>query len=445
MKHPAEFLLEKAKALGAGMAEVVMAESASLTMRRRLKKSETIERAEEKELGLRVFISVKHGYAQAMAATNDLSEKSLSQLAERVVDMAKIAPADPFTGLADKTLWGKEVAVPGLFDPTPLSEKTLEHWTAQAEDSALGTKGITNSEGAEARSAHYRFSLFTSTGFTGSYQSSSHSLSISVIAGEGTEMETDYDYAVAREVSRMRNPAELGLKAAERAIKKLKPRKIASCQIPLVFDNRVSRSLLGSLSSAINGAQVARKTTFLIDALGTKLFNKHVQVIDDPLLPYGLASRPFDDEGVRGNKRHMIENGMLTGWFLDCRSAKQLGLKTTGSASRSVQSNPHPAPSNFYMENGSVSVAEMIADIKQGLFITDAFGMGVNLVTGDYSQGASGFWIENGTLTYPVSEITIAGHLKDMFLNLMPANDLAMEYSINAPTVRIDGMTVAGK
>ena len=258
-------------------------------------------------------------------------------------------------------------------------------------------------------------------------------------------MERDYDYTTSRFFSDIRPAKQVGLKAAELVLKKLGARKIKTAKMPVVFDCRESGSLLRQLSSAINGAAVARKTSFLKDSMGKQIFKNDVTVIDNPLRIRGLASRPFDGEGVITKQQDIIRNGVLQSWLLDVRSANQLGLQTTGHAVRGFSGPPSPANTNFYMEAGSISPEELIADIKSGVYITETFGMGINLVTGDYSQGAAGFYIENGKLTFPVNEITIAGNLSEMFMGLTPANDLKFEYGINCPTVLIESMTVAGE
>jgi len=286
--------------------------------------------------------------------------------------------------------------------------------------------------------------LVTSHGFRGAYVGSRHSLSAMAIAGEGTGMERDYDFTSALHASDLEDPARIGRNAGERAVKRLNPRKVETRRVPVVYDPRVAGSLVGHLASAINGASIARKTSFLKDRMGEQLFPKGIRIIDDPLRKRGLRSHPFDGEGVGGRPLAVIEDGVLKSWFLDSATARELSLVTTGHASRGVSSSPSPSPTNLHLEAGRASPNELIAAIKDGFYVTDLIGMGANLVTGDYSRGASGLWIENGTLTYPVSEVTIAGHLKDIFAALEPANDLTFKYGTNAPTVRVEGLTVAG-
>jgi PmbA protein len=306
-------------------------------------------------------------------------------------------------------------------------------------------KGVTKSGGASASSGIGGMVLVTSTGFHGSYLRSSQSISMTAISGEGTGMERDYDYTAAPHAADLDPAAQVGRKAGERAVARHNPRKVETCQVPVVYDPRVSGSLVGHLVSAVNGSSVARKTSFLKDKLGAQLFANTIRIIDDPLRPRGLRSQPFDAEGVSVKKLAIINEGVLTSWLLDCATARELGLATTGHAHRGVSSSPGPGPYNLHLEAGAATPSELISDIAQGFYVTDLIGSGVNGVTGDYSRGASGFWIENGKITYPVSEVTIAGHLLDMFKSLVPANDLEFRYGINAPTVRIEGLTLGGR
>jgi PmbA protein len=287
--------------------------------------------------------------------------------------------------------------------------------------------------------------LVTSTGFHGSYLRSSQGISMTAISGEGTGMERDYDYTSAPHATDLEKPEHVGRKAGERTVARANPRKVETCKVPVVFDPRVSNSLVGHLVSAVNGASIARKTSFLRDKLGAQLFAKNIRIIDDPLRKRGLRSQSFDAEGVAVNKLAIVDGGVLTTWLLDSATARELGLKTTGHAHRGVSSSPSPGPYNLHLEAGEATPAELIADIKQGFYVTDLIGSGVNGVTGDYSRGASGFWIENGEMTYPVSEVTIAGHLLEMFKSMAVANDLVFRYGVNAPTVRIEGLTLGGR
>lgn len=436
--------IEQAKKQGADAADAVLFVSENTSCRSRMGKPETIERAENKDLGLRVLVKGKKGMKSAIVSSNDFSPETLNELVSRAVAMAKIAPEDAHTALADESLLAKKIPALELADDTLPDEKTLRRAAGEAEEAALKVKGVTNSEGADATASASEVFLATSHGFQGHYRTTSYSVSASIIAGKDTEMETDFDYSVARRHADLKSAAMVGKSAAERAVAKLNPRKAKTCQVPVVFEPRVARGLLGSFAGAINGAQVARGTSFLKDKLNTQVFAKGVQVLDDPLIKRGVSSHPFDAEGVSCRKLAVVEDGVLTTWILDTRSARQLKMHTTGHATRGTSSPPRPSTTNFYMAAGKISPEALMADIKDGFYVTEAFGMGVNDVTGDYSQGAAGFWIENGKLTYAVSGITIAGNMKDMFLNVTPASDLEMQYGTNAPTLRIEGMTIAG-
>jgi PmbA protein len=308
----------------------------------------------------------------------------------------------------------------------------------------MAVAGVTNSEGGGASFSRSAVALATSTGFYGRYAATNHSLGVAVLAGEGTGMERDYDHASARHAGDLRKPAEIGRTAGEKAVKRLNPRSMKSQSVPVVFHPDEAAGLLGHFAGAISGSAIARGVSFLKDRMGEQVFAHRIQVIDDPHRVRGLRSKPFDGEGVANARRALIEDGKLTSWMLDCASAKQLGLATTGHASRGTGGPPSPSSTNLYLQAGTVPVKALIADIKQGFYVTELMGMGVNGVTGDYSRGASGFWIENGEIAFPVSEVTIAGNLKDMFARLTPADDLEFRHGVNAPTVRIEGMTLAG-
>lgn len=448
MAHPEQFLdrledlIGKARAAGADAADAVLISSASLSVARRLGNPERLERSESSDVGLRVFI----GRRQAIVSSSDLSAQGLAALPERAVAMARSVPEDPFCGLADPDLLLRG-AVPDLdmCDEAEPGTEALFELTARAEEAAMAVPGVTNSEGAEAGWSLASVALAASNGIARQYRRSGFSLSASVLAGEGTAMQRDYDYSSAVHLADLRAAEDIGQSAGERAVRRLGPRRVASTQVPVIFDPRVSSSLLGHLAGAINGAAVARGTSFLKDKLGKRIFADGIVIVDDPLRRRGLRSKPFDAEGVATTRRQVIDDGQLTTWILDLRSARQLGLATTGHASRGPSSPPSPSPSNFYLEAGAVSPAELMADIRSGLYITELIGMGVNGVTGDYSRGASGFWIENGELTYPVSEITVAGNLNTMFAAMTAADDLVFRYGTDAPTVRIEGMTLAGQ
>ena len=433
-------LIQRARKAGADQADALLYQGISISHAQRLGKIEKLERSEGYDLGLRVLI----GKRQAIVSSNDQTAPALAALVERAIAMAKVVPEDEFIGLAEPGEIARNWPTLDQLDPVePPTERLIELAKA-AEEAARSVAGITNSEGAEASWGTSRIALAASNGFRGGYAGSSHGVSVSVVAGTGDAMERDYDYSSAVYGEDLEDPSAVGQRAGEKAVKRLGGRKPTTCRVPVVYDPRISSGLLGHLAGAISGPSVARKTSFLKDKLGQRIFAAGVTVTDDPHRPRGFRSKPFDGEGLPNARRAFIDDGVLTSWVLDLRSARQLGLRSTGHASRGTSGPPGPATTNLYMEPGTLSPQELIADIKSGLYVTELIGMGVNGVTGDYSRGASGFWIENGEIAYPVNEITIAGNLKDMFLNLTPANDLVFRSSINAPTIRVEGLTIAG-
>ncbi|HEX2116653.1 MAG TPA: metallopeptidase TldD-related protein [Alphaproteobacteria bacterium] len=433
-------LIGRARRAGADAADAVMVEGTSISHARRLGKLEKLERSEGQDLGLRVFV----GKRQAIVSSSDRSLKAVEELVPRAVAMAKAAPEDPFCGIADPAELAKNLLDLDLIDPVEPSAETLVERARGCEETAMAVPGITNSEGAEAGWGRTRVALAASNGFVASYARSSHSVSVAVLAGTGTSMERDYDYSSTLHGSDLESPETVGRRAAERTLRRLNPRKIATCKCPIVYDRRVSGGLLRHLAGAINGAAIARGTSFLKSKMGQLLFPEAITIIDDPFRKRGLSSKPVDGEGIAPMRRAIIDNGVLTTWLLDLRSARQLNLKSTGHASRGTTSPPGPSATNLYMENGKISRDALIGSINDGIYVTEFIGMGVNNVTGDYSRGAAGFRIENGKLTYPVSEITVAGNLLEMFQRITAADDLEFRYGVDAPTVMIDAMTVAG-
>ena len=436
----AERLVKAARTAGADAADAVAMRSVSLGVEVRDGAVEESERAEGNDMGLRVLV----GRRQAVVSTNDISGDGIAALAERAVAMARVAPEDKFAGLADADLLARDFPDLDLLDPALPDVAALELMARRAEQAGLAVEGVTKSGGASASAGIGGMVLMTSHGFSGAYLGSRHGVSMTAIAGEGTAMERDYDYSSALHSSDLDDPEKIGRTAGQRAVERLNPRKPSTRKVPVVFDRRISSSLVGHLASAINGSAIARKTSFLKDKLGEPLFAANINVIDDPLRRRGLRSQPFDAEGVAGRRRALIESGVLTTWLLDCSTARELGLKTTGHAHRGASSTPSPGPTNLHLEPGTTSPAELIKDIADGFYVTDLIGSGASIVTGDYSRGAAGFWIENGERSYPVSEVTIAGHMLDMFRTLQPANDLEFRYGTNAPTLRVEGLTVAG-
>ena len=434
-------IVARASKAGADAADAVIAADASLSVSVRMGALEDVERSESEELGLRVFV----GTRSASVSTSDLASDALDILVERAIAMAREAPEDEYAGLApDAMLLRAQAPDLDLDDGAEASPQALRDMALAAEDAARAVPGVTNSEGGSASATRAVSALATSHGFTGGYAITSHSLSASVLAGAGSGMERDYAYHSARHAAMLDGAEAIGREAGERAVARLNPAKVPSGAMPVILDPRVSSGMLGHLIGAISGASIARKTSFLQDALGTRIFAEGIRITDDPLRARGLRSRPFDGEGLPVAARDLVEDGVLLTWLLESASARQLGLTPTGHASRGIAGAPGVSPGNLYMAAGSISPADMIRETGNGLYLTGLIGQGVNGVTGDYSRGATGFLIENGEITTPVSEITIAGNLKEMFLALTPADDLTFRYGINAPTLRIDGMTVAG-
>ena len=437
----AERLVEAARRAGADAADAVAVRGVSQGVEVRDGRVEESERSEGDDVGLRVLV----GQRQAVVSTNDVSGDGIARLAERAVAMARVAPDDKYVGLADPALLARDFPELDLLDPNLPSVAELERRAKEAEAAGLAVKGVTKSGGASASAGIGGMVLVTSAGFHGSYLRSSQGISMTAISGEGTGMERDYDYTSAPHAADLEAPQQVGRTAGERTVARANPRKVETCTVPVIYDPRVSGSLVGHLVGAINGASIARKTSFLKDKLGAQLFAKSIRIIDDPLRKRGLRSQSFDAEGVKVQKVALVDDGVLTTWLLDSATARELGLKTTGHAHRGVSSPPSPGPYNLHLEAGEVTPEALIGDIKQGFYVTDLIGSGVNGVTGDYSRGASGFWIENGKITYPVSEVTIAGHLLEMFKSMTAANDLEFRYGVNAPTLRIEGLTLGGR
>jgi PmbA protein len=432
-------LIAKARAAGADAADAVLVGGTSLSVQRRLGKTEHLERSEARDLGLRVFV----GRRSAIVSSTAVDPAGFAALAERAVAMAKVVPEDPYSGLADEARY-VDAAPLDLYDGAEPTAEELIARAAAAEDAALAVPGVTNSEGAEAGFGLAEIVLVTSAGFAGQLRRSSHSISVTALAGAGTGMQRDYDYSSAVHLSDLEDAAGLGHAAGEKAVTRLNPTRPKTARLPVVFDPRVASSLLGHLAGAINGASVARGTTFLRDKLGQRLFAPGIDIVDDPLRVRGLRSRTFDGEGVPTCEQVLVQDGVLTTWLLDTRSARQLGLKTTGHAQRGTGGPPGPGTSNLFLRPGALTPAELMSDIREGVYLTELIGMGVNGITGDYSRGAAGFMIRNGALAEPVAEITVAGHLLEMFAHLIPANDLRFRRGTDAPTIRIEGMTLAG-
>ncbi len=433
----ASSLVEAARKAGADAADAVVVSARSTSVSVRLGKVEGNESSESDEFSLRVFVGKR---IASVAANIGADPKTL---VERAVAMAKVSPEDPFEGLADPALLAKNIKDLDQYDDTIIDTERLRLDALEAEEAALAVKGVTNSSGAGASFGMGGMVLVTSGGFAGSYAATRFGRSVSAIAGEGTAMERDYDYTSRLHFSDLLSSAEIGESAGERAVRRLNSRKMRTGPVNVIFDPRVARGIAGHLAAAINGGSVARKTSFLRNSMGEQILAKGIRVTDDPLRIRGSSSRPFDAEGIEGQPLDMVEDGVLQHWSLSGPVARELGLKSNGRGVRSG-STIGCASTNFAIEPGSVSPQDLIASLGDGFYVTEVFGQGVNMITGEYSRGASGFWIEKGKISFPVSEVTIAGNLKDMFKQMIPANDIERHYGVAAPTLLIEGMTLAG-
>lgn len=436
----AESLVERGRAAGATAADALYVGERSSGVQVRLGETESVSRSEGEQIGLRLFV----GQQSATVASSDLSDEALGTLVERCLAMAQEAPEDPYAGLAPVKLLERGEA-PFLDaddgrepDPGELRERALE-----AENAALAVEGVTNSSGVGASTSASSIALATSAGFSGAYRSSGHSCTAVAVAGEGAAMQRDYAGHSARHLEDLESAAEIGRKAGERAVARLNPARPKPGKYPVIFDPRVSLTLLGHFSGAISGSAIARKTSFLQDKLGDRLFAPDISIVDDPLRARGLRSRPFDGEGVRVSRRDLVSGGVLHSWIAESASARQLGIDPTGHAARGVGGAPSAAPSNLYLAAGTRSREELLAAHPEAVLIIELIGQGVNGVTGDYSRGAVGFMVRGGEIAEPVAEITIASNLIDMFATLESGSDLEFRRGIDAPTVLIPEMTVA--
>ena len=433
-------LVAAARTAGADAAEAVYGCDASSQVSVRLGALEDVERSESEHVSLRVFV----GQRSASVSSSDMASEILASLVDRAIAMAREAPDDAYAGLApeDRLMRGA-VADLDIADEDEPSPAALRERALEAEEAARAVQGVTNSEGAGAGHGRSQVALVTSHGFAGGYAGTSHSTWASVLAGAGETMQRDYASHSVRHLADLEAADTIGLRAGDRAVARLNPQRVDSGQMPVVFDPRVGSSLIGHLVGAITGPSITRRSSFLLERLGQRILPEGITIIDDPRRRRGLRSRPFDGEGLPTAQCNLIDRGMLTGWLLDSASARQLGLEPTGHATRGGGS-PGAGTTNVHLLPGAASVSDLMGDIARGLYVTELIGHGVNTVTGDYSRGAAGFLIENGSKGPAVAEITIAGNLIDMFARLVAADDLEFRYGINVPTLRIDGMTIAG-
>ncbi len=436
----AESLVARGIAAGATAADALYAASRSSNVEVRLGELEDISRAEGEQMGLRLFV----GQRSATVASSDFSDEALRALVERCFAMAKEAPEDPYAGLAPtELLLGGELPLLEADDGQEPDPEALRARAFEAEVAARAVPGVTNSNGGGASASASTIALATSGGFSGAYRTSAHSCSASVIAGEGVTMQRDHASHCTHYLEDLEDAETIGRLAGDRAVAKLNPSRPKAGRYPVIFDPRVSSTLLGHFCGAITGSAIARKTSFLQDKLGQAIFSSGVTIVDDPLRRRGLRSRPFDGEGVRVSRQEPISGGVLRQWIADSASARQLAIAPTGHAARGVGGAPGASPSNLFMERGSLTREKLLASVGEAVLVTELIGQGVNGVTGDYSRGASGFMVRGGEIAEAIAEITIAGNLIEMFASLEPASDLEFRRGIDAPTILIPEMTIA--
>jgi PmbA protein len=439
-RQVAESLIDRGIAAGATAADALYAGNRSSGVQVRLGELEDVSRSEGEEIGLRLFV----GQRSATAASSDLSDEALATLVERCLAMAEQAPEDPYAGLAPGELLQRGELPPlDSLDPAEPDPAQLRARALETEKAALAVAGVTNSSGVGASASATTIALAISSGFSGAYRTSGHGLSAVVVAGEGATMQRDFASHNTRHLEDLDSPAAIGTLAGERAVKRLNPARPKPGTYPVLFDPRVSSSLLGHFSGAISGAAIARKTSFLQDKLGERVFAPGVTIVDDPLRLRGLRSRPFDGEGLRVSRQELVSNGTLNQWIAESASARQLSIEPTGHAARGVGGAPSASPSNLYLEAGVRSRDELLASVPEAILVVELIGQGVNPVTGDYSRGAVGFMVRNGEIAEPVAEITIAANLIDMFATLEQGSDLEFRRGIDAPTLLVPEMTVA--
>ena len=424
-----------ARKLGADAVHAVAADGRSTEISILDGKIEKVEQSEARDISLKVFV----GKSSASISGSVLTKDAIHRLAENALRMAKLAPPDPYAGVADPDQLATQIPELDLAANDLPDPQGLEDLARRAEAAGLAVKGVSKSSGAGASRSETSVGIVISNGFAQGYRRTGVGVSMSAIAGEGLAMQRDYDYSSAIHFVDLRDPETVGRSAGERAVERVNPRKVKSQSVPVIYDRRVASGLVGHLLGAINGAAIARGTSFLKDAMGSQVFGPHITITEDPHMLRGHGSRPFDGEGLACHRRNLIADGVLTGWVLDLRSARQLGLAPTGQGSRGG-----PSTSNVFLPAGKETPEEQIRSLGKGLYVTELIGSSINNVTGDYSRGASGFWIENGELTYPVSEITIAGNLKDMFRSIRPASNLEFRSSVSAPNCLVEGLTIAG-
>ena len=438
-------ILNRLTKMGCHEADVFFSKSKTSSCSSRLGKIEKKEESSTNEIGIRAIINKK----QSIVSTTNLEKQNVYNLTEKVVEMAKVVPENQYCGLAEsdkiKQVSKQEVQKLEICDTYEPTMSLIEKEVIKLEESALDNKEITNSEGAEIAYSKNSICLLGSNGLEIEMEKTHSDFIIAVLAGSKDAMEREYDYKSKVFYNELGDFEKIGKEVSQNAIKKLNSRKLKTCKSDVIFDSKVSSSLLRNLFSASNAQSIVKGISFLKDKMNNKVFNDRISIIDDPLMPKKLRSKISDCEGIQSKKKFLIEKGYLKFFFNSLASAKQIKHEPSGHATRSASSIPSVSYSNLYMENGEVSKLDMIKSLKKGLLITELMGSSINYSNGDYSRGASGFWIENGEICYPVSEITIAGNLVDIFMSLIPANDLEFNFGINAPSCLVENLTLGGK
>ena len=423
-------ILNNYKSFNIDDVEVITSENISLSVKSRQQKLENIERSENFNIGINIYKDKK----KATISSNNIASADAKEYLEKGSAMVKCMPIDEYSGLADKKDYASEIEDLELEDTTQLSEKQLLDQALLAEDAMLKNKKITNSEGATRSFSKNTYNIINSKGFNAKYSKTFHSISSIAIAGSDTNMQRDYEYSAATHASDLLSAEEVGSLAAKRAASRLNSKKIKSCTLDVIFEPRVAKSILSSFCSCASGTSIARGTSFLNNQLNTSIFKKNINITNNPKLKRGIGSAPYDSSGIKTENISIIQDGIFKNYFLNIRSARQLRMAINGNSS----------PSNLILNEGDQDIETIIKNIKNGFLVTEMLGMSFNPINGDYSRGATGFKIENGEITYPVSEVTIAGNLAEMLKNLIPANDLKINDNINSPSILIEGMTLAG-
>ena len=438
-------IISKLKAKGCDEADVFYCESNNKNCSSRLGKIEKKENSYTKEIGVRAIINKR----QAIISSTNFDKKNIDRIVDKVFEMAKVVPKNEYCGLANtyevKKVDSSELLKLKLLDKKNIPMKKIVEKVIELEQAALDNKKIINSEGAEISVSKDKYILLGTNGLSLEFEKTNNSFIVAVLAGNNESMERHYDYKSKISFDELGNFTKIGKDVAKNAVKKINSRKVKTCKCDVIFDKKVSSSLLSNLFNAVNAPTIIKGSSFLKKKLGQQIFNKKINIIDNPLMVGQTRSKLIDCEGIQSQRKYLVKDGNLEFFFNSLNSAKQIEQIPTGHASRSVSSLPGPSYSNLYMENGKEKISKVISSLKKGFLVTELMGSSINYSNGDYSRGASGFWVENGQITYPVSEVTIAGNLNDIFKNLIVCNDLEFNFGVNAPSCLVENLTLGGK